>query len=237
MASTKINGVILTENNFGDYDKMLTILTPNLGKISCVAKGARRTKSALLAPTQMFCFGEYMVYKGANTYNINSADTIEVFYNIRTDYDKLNTAVMINKMVKEVTEENQNSYNILQLLLNTLYVISETNKDLDLIISIFKFRLVSLVGYRPEIEKCKNCGQEECLEYFSIKDSGFKCKSCGNIDKSTIQISESTKNAIKYSITAPAKKIYGFDLKADALKEFSLISKIYFEQKIEKEIK
>ena len=49
-----MTGIIISENNLGDYDKMLTMLTPGLGKISCVAKGARRQKSALLAGTQ-FC--------------------------------------------------------------------------------------------------------------------------------------------------------------------------------------
>ena len=38
MANIKINGIVIAENNMGDYDKMLTILTPNYGKISCVAK-------------------------------------------------------------------------------------------------------------------------------------------------------------------------------------------------------
>ncbi len=47
MANVKINGIVIAENNMGDYDKMLTILTPNYGKISCVAKGARRPQSAL----------------------------------------------------------------------------------------------------------------------------------------------------------------------------------------------
>ena len=42
MPNVKINGIILAENNMGDYDKMLTMLTPNYGKISCAAKGARR---------------------------------------------------------------------------------------------------------------------------------------------------------------------------------------------------
>ena len=49
MAQVKVKGIVISENNMGDFDKMLTILTPNFGKISCVAKGARRPKSALLS--------------------------------------------------------------------------------------------------------------------------------------------------------------------------------------------
>ena len=161
MANTKINGVVLSESNMGDFDKMLTILTPNVGKISCVAKGARRPRSALLAGTQIFCFGEYLMYKGTNTYHINSVEPIEVFYNIRTDLDKLKYAVHINKIIQDVTHENQNCFNILQLLLNTLYVISETDKDLELVLSIFKLRLVSILGFKPKIASCVNCNEKE----------------------------------------------------------------------------
>ena len=91
MKNIKVNGIVIAENNMGDFDKMLTILTPNLGKIGCSAKGSRRPKSLLLSGTQFLCFGEYMMYKGSNTYNINSCETIEVFYNLRTDLDKLNS--------------------------------------------------------------------------------------------------------------------------------------------------
>ena len=70
MGTIKMSGIIISENNLGDYDKMLTMLTPGLGKIACVAKGARRQKSALLAGTQFLCFGEYLMYKGSNTYNV-----------------------------------------------------------------------------------------------------------------------------------------------------------------------
>lgn len=237
MANIKINGVILSESNVGDFDKMLTMLTPGRGKISCVAKGARRPKSALLAGTQMFCFGEYMVFKGTLNYHINSAEPIEFFYNIRTDLDKLKYAVHINKIVQDVTHENQNCYNILQLLLNTLYTISETDKDLEFVMSIFKLRLLCYLGFTPQITKCINCSEKEGLEYFSLRDSGFKCKTCGRQDTSCIRISESTKNAIKYTITAPAKKIYSFILKEESLEEFKLINKLYFNEKLEKEYK
>jgi DNA repair protein RecO (recombination protein O) len=237
MGTIKTNGIIISENNSGDSDKMLTMLTPGLGKISCVAKGARRTKSALLAGTQFLCFGEYLMYKGNNTYNINSCETIEVFYNIRTDLDKLKYAVHITKIIRDVTEENQNCYKILQLFLNTLYVISETDKDLNLVICIFKLRLLSILGFAPRVNGCINCNNKENVSYFSIKDNGFKCETCGKQDKGSIQINLSTQNAIKYIIQAPAKKLYSFDLKEESLKELELVSKIYFNEKLEKEYK
>lgn len=237
MANVKISGIILAENNLGDYDKMLTMLTPGSGKISCVAKGARRPKSALLAGTQMFCFGEYLMYKGSNTYHINSVETIEVFYNIRTDLDKLKYAVHINKIVQEVTHENQNCYNILQLLLNTLYTISETEKNLDLVLGVFKLRLLCLLGFTPKLDACVNCREKEGVSVFSIRDNGFKCESCGRQDKSTISMSESTKNAIIYTVTAPPKKIFSFTIREESLEEFKLITKLYFNDKLEKEYK
>ena len=237
MANIKMNGIILSENNLGDFDKMLTMLTPGVGKISCVAKGARRPKSALLAGTQTFCFGEYLMYKGTNTYHINSVETIEIFYNIRTDLEKLKYAVHINKIIQDVTHENQNCYNILQLLLNTLYTISETNKNLDLILSVFKLRLLSIMGFTPNVTSCVNCGEKEKIQGFSIKDNGFKCSDCSKQDISVIQMSESTLNAIKYTVIAPAKKIYSFTIKDEALEEFKLIIKLYFDENVEKEYK
>lgn len=237
MGTIKMSGIIISESNLGDYDKMLTMLTPGLGKISCVAKGARRQRSALLAGTQFLCFGEYLMYKGANTYNINSSEPIEVFYNIRTDLDKLNYAVYITKIIKEVTEENENCYKILQLFLNTLYTISETDKNPELVTSIFKLKLLCLLGYTPRITECTNCKQKENLQYFSLKDNGFKCEACSRQDKSCLAMSESTVNAIKYIILAPPKKLYSFSLKDESLNELKLITKLYFDEKLEKEYK
>ncbi len=237
MGSMKTNGIIIAENNFGDFDKMLTMLTPGLGKISCIAKGARRPKSALLAGTQFLCFGEYMMYKGTNTYNINSCETIEIFYNIRTDLDKLKYAVHITKIIQDITTENQNCYKILQLFLNTLYTISETDKNLDLVLCIFKLRLLSISGFTPKIEQCTNCKEKDNLTQFSIKDNGFKCTVCSKQDKSCVSMNENTRNAIKYIIMSPAKKIFSFNLKDESLIELKMIADLYFNEKLEKEYK
>ncbi len=180
------------------------------------------------------------MFKGSQTYHINSVEPIEVFYNLRTDLDKLKYAVHINKIVQDVTHENQNCYKILQLLLNTLYTIAEkkeTDKNLDMVLGVFKLRLLCILGFTPQVMECTNCKDKENLNYFSIKDNGLKCKICGKQDTSTIEISQSTLNAIKYTVTAPPKKLYSFNLKDESLEELKLMTKLYFNEKLEKEYK
>ena len=225
------------ENNLGDYDKMITILTPGLGKIRCAAKGARRPKSLLMAGSQFLCFADYSLYKGGDTYNLNSCETIEFFYNIRTDLDKYKYAVHITKIIIDVTNENENCFRTLQLFLNTLYTISETEKNLDLVLAIFKVRLMCILGYRPNVEKCSNCGINEDIKYFSIKDNGVKCSSCGKQDKSAIEILPATYDALRFIATAPAKKLFSFNVPEDSIKELEIISKLYLNDKLEKEYK
>ncbi len=232
MGIIKTKGIVISENKMGDFDKMVTILTPN-GKIGCAAKGARRPKSLLMAGTQFFCFGEYLIFKGNNSYNINSCDTIEIFYNLRTDLDKLNYAVEICRIIDKVTYENQNTYKILQLLLNTLYVISETDKNLELVVSVFRIRLLCLLGFMPKVNQCVNCGSNDDIAFFSICDNGYKCKNCGKVDKSAISICATSVDAIRYIISAPAKKIFSFELSDEAIKEISLISNVYLKDKLE----
>ena len=168
---------------------------------------------------------------------MNSCETIELFYNIRTDLDKLKYAVYITKIINDVTTENQNNYKILQLYLNTLYVISNTNKDLEFVTSIFRLRLLSIIGYRPEIEECKTCKEKENLTKFSIRDNGFKCTACGKQDKGAIDMSETTKDAIRYIILSDAKKIYSFQVPKESIEELKIISKLYLTEKLEKEYK
>lgn len=237
MGLMKVKGIVIAENNMSDFDKMVTILTPN-GKIGCAAKGARRPKSQLMAATQYLCFGEYLVYQGVSTYHINSCEVTEVFYNLRMDIDKLQYAAHITKIINDVTDENQNTYKILQLFLNTLYVLSETDKNMDLVISIFKIKLMSLLGFTPIIDRCASCKNPDIiLNHFSFRDSGLKCDACSRADKGALEISDATVNALKYIIMAPPKKLFSFNLSEQALKELKIIANLYLNDKLDKEYK
>ena len=191
-----------------------------------------------MAATQFLCFGDYLIYQGVSSYNINSCEVNEVFYNLRIDLDKLQYASHITKIVNDVTDENQNTYKILQLFLNTLYVLSETDKNMDLVISIFKLKLMCFLGFTPIIDKCVSCKESATfLNHFSLKDNGLKCENCGRQDKGAIEISESTLQAIKYIILAPPKKLFSFNLSENNIKELQIISNLYLNEKLDKEYK
>lgn len=192
-----------------------------------------------MAGTQFLCFGDYLIYQGASSYNINSCEVNEIFYNLRIDLDKLQYASHITKIINDVTDENQNTYKILQLFLNTLYVLSETDKNMDLTISTFKLKLMCYLGFTPIIDKCANCKdkEESRLNHFSFRDNGLKCEVCSRQDKGTIEISEATLNAIKYIVLAPPKKLFSFNLSEESIKELELIARIYLNEKLDKEYK
>lgn len=192
-----------------------------------------------MAGTQFLCFGDYLIYQGASSYNINSCEINEVFYNLRIDLDKLQYASHITKIINDVTDENQNTYKILQLFLNTLYVLSETDKNMDLVIAIFKLKLMCFLGFTPIIDKCSNCKKQEDfkLNYFSFRDNGLKCEICSRQDKGSIEISKATQNAIRYIVLSPPKKLFSFNLSEESIKELEIIAKIFLNEKLDKEYK
>ena len=188
-----------------------------------------------MAGAQFLCFGEYVLYKMGDMYSINSCETIELFYNIRIDLDKLKYAVAITKIIQDITTENQNTYKVLQLYLNTLYVIANTDKELDLVYSIFQIRLLAIIGFRPNIDSCRTCGKKDNLYYFSIKDNSLKCLSCAKQDTGAIKLSETAKDALIYIIKADAKKIYSFHITEEAKEDLKLVAKVYLTEKLERE--
>lgn len=192
-----------------------------------------------MAGTQFLCFGDYLIYQGASSYNINSCEVNEVFYNLRIDLDKLQYASHITKIINDVTDENQNTYKILQLFLNTLYVLSETDKNMDLVISVFKLKLMCYLGFTPIIDKCSNCKNKEnvILDHFSFRDNGLKCEVCSRQDKGAIEISEATQNAIKYIVLVPPKKLFSFNISEEGIRGLELVAKIYLNEKLDKEYK
>lgn len=233
MSLVRTQGIVIGEVNTGEADKILTIFTNKHGKIQAAFKGARRPKSNLIACSQFLVFSDFIFFKGKDLYKVNSCEVIETFYNIRNDLIKLTYASYAAEVIREVIHENLPSYRVLQLFLNTLFTLSETDKSPELIIRAFEFRLMSLIGYKPRVDNCAKCGQDkECL-YFSFEKNGLVCSECEQGLTGAISISEGTARALRYVIKSDIKKLFSFSVPESVLKELRIISEIYLRDKLE----
>ena len=100
----KVKGIVIKEVQYKENDKIVTIMTDKLGKISCMAKGAKKNNSSLLSSSQFLVYSEFLLYKGTNFYHINSAEMLESFYNLRIDYDKLEKAFEVAKLLNKLAD-------------------------------------------------------------------------------------------------------------------------------------
>src|SRR5436305_9819437 len=78
-------GIVLKAYNYGEADHILTLFTPNAGKLRAVAKGMRRTKSRMSGHLDLFKRSTLLVARGRQLDLVTQAETIESFSAMRED--------------------------------------------------------------------------------------------------------------------------------------------------------
>lgn len=238
MAFLNTVGIVIKEVNVGEADKIVTILTKNYGRISALAKGGKRSKSAISAASQIMCYSDFVLYSGKEMYSINSCEVIEPFYEIRNDMEKLTYAAHFMDIVLELAQEDQPAPRLLQLLLNSLYMLAKTEKQPELISRIFELRALSVSGYAPHTASCIVCGQEaENFYSFSFSKCGFICdrEKCSATDKCSLPLSTGASRAMQYIIYSKMKDLFKFRLSDDVLDELERVMKRYLREQLERD--
>jgi DNA repair protein RecO (recombination protein O) len=227
--------MVVREIEVGDYDKLLTVVTEDLGKISVSAKGARRSGNRFSAGTQVFSFCEWVLYKGKNTYILNACDIITSFYEIRKDISLLAYSAYMLDILQDTTYENQPAKEPLTLLLYALNSLVQQNRDPELIVRIFSLKLVQIMGFAPFLNGCCLCGTKKIDDIcFSFDKCGFICEECIKQTDSAIRIKPGAAKALIYVICAGIKESFSFNLSSDVLKSFSEIVDKYLDDRLGK---
>ena len=86
------SGIVLRSTDTKETDKILTVLTPDRGKIAVIARGARRKNSRLAASCQLLAYSELTIYQRGNWCYLDEAGTIELFDGVRQDFELLSLA-------------------------------------------------------------------------------------------------------------------------------------------------
>ena len=178
-------GLILRQIKVGEADRILTILTPDLGVISASAKGSMRLKNKLFSATGLFCYSEFSLTSGRNHYFIDTAQIKNVFHGISATVEGMGLASYMAEIAAELSPAPPESEAQLRLLLNCLYMLSEQKRPVRMLKVIYELRSMTLAGYMPDVLACSGCGKciNGRLNFISLKKSSFpksgNCSSYG----------------------------------------------------------
>ena len=222
-----IRALVLREVRYKETDRILTVFTAEGGKQTVKAPGAVGKKSRISAATQQLTYSELTLYERNGYKNVKEAVTLEAFRGLRQDICLFALGAYFAECVETLTLENEPEPEIMQLALNSLYALSNSLYDPLKIKAAFELRLISLCGYTPQLLRCACCGKEEISEpVLSYGDSNVYCRKC-TADGRFVSLSPSILSAMRYIITAPAKKQFSFGIPDDELPRLSTITEQY----------
>lgn len=234
----KTNGLIIREQNIGEQDRLVTVLTASNGVIRAFVKGAKNIKSQKCASTQLLCYSRITLNKMRDSYIISDAKSQEMFIELRNNVENMCLAQYFCQLANVLCPREQNAEEYLNLTLNSLYLLANQLRKPLLIKACYEMRLMSLAGYMPDLTMCSECGAyEKELMIFLPGKGTFVCGDCkdkiGNAVK--IPLNKGTATALRHTIYAQDKKLFSFLLPDEDLKQLNLASETYIKMMLEKD--
>lgn len=224
-----VTGMVLQVMPIGEYDKRITLLTKERGKITAFARGARRPNSQLLAATNPFSFGEFELFEGRSAYTLARASIQNYFRELAADYQATYYGFYFLEFADYYCQENNDEREMLKLLYQSLRALESPAYDNRLVRLVFELKALAVNGEAPNVFSCLKCGGSEELYWFSVKRGGAFCAECRGEIPDAIQLTESTMYTMQYVISAKVEKLYTFSVSEQVLGELQRVMETYLE--------
>lgn len=151
MNSRQTRGIILHRINFGEADRILTVLTPDYGKLRLMAKGVRRVKSKLAGGIELFSISEISFIAGRRDIGTLVSTRLVTHYGaIVTDIDRTTAGYNALKLLDTITEDDSEP-EYYQVLVRTLATLNNTSLSIVLAESWLYMQALKLGGHTPNL--------------------------------------------------------------------------------------
>ena len=232
-------GIVLRETETKETDKILTLLTAERGKISVIARGARRKNCRFAASAQSLVYSEWTLYQRGNWYYVNEGTTLELFQGLQKDLDAMALGFYFAELTECVSLEEQPSAALLSHLLNGLYALGHWKKPLPLVKAAFEVKLLALSGYEPLVDGCVYCG---CLTperpFLDVVQGVLRCDTCGTGERMrALPLCQNSLAALRHVLYGDPKRLYSFTLGGEALQRFSMAAERFTLTQLERGFK
>lgn len=181
MPALTIQAIVLRHADYREHDRMLTLLSPSLGRVEALCRGCKRPQSPLLSASEWFALGEYVLYAGKGRMIVTSCHVTETFYPLRTDYDRLKYATYMLSIAEAAAQPGDRAVELFTLLGRSLFRLAYSEKDAQAVTAAFLLHFSAISGYRPRLSHCVKCGrrmEDQEIRRMDIEDGGLVCPGC-----------------------------------------------------------
>ena len=216
------DGLIIRENNnIGESDRFVTVLTRDLGVIQASVRGARRLKNHNGPATQLLCYSRLSLYKGREKYIVDDAEPLQVFFEVRGQLEKLALAQYFCELAGVLAPREEPAEEPLRLLLGGLHHLAGDSRPLPLIKAVTELRLLCAAGYTPALVHCGGCGTGTGA-WFSPTEGTLLCDTCKGLH-AVMPLSAGVLAAMRHIVYGPFEKCFSFSLSAEGLSALSAV--------------
>ncbi|MBP5282890.1 MAG: DNA repair protein RecO [Lachnospiraceae bacterium] len=142
-------GMVLKQSPSGEYDRRVTILTKERGKVVAFARGARRQGNKLAAATNSFAFGLFKLYQGRDAYTLADAEIKNYFEELMSDFEGAYYGMYFAEVADFYGRENNDERQMLGLLYQSLKALSVPALSRPLVRAIFECKAIAVNGEYP----------------------------------------------------------------------------------------
>ena len=213
--------MVLSVRDLDEGDRLLTLLTEDRGVISAYAKGAGRLKNQLAPSTNLLCCSHVILFKNKDRYTLDSADSIEMFFGLRKDLDRLALATYLAEITQTLAPHEEPAAPSLRLLLNTLYLLEKGSRSAAFLKPVYELRAMAMGGYMPDLVACRECAcYEHDVMYLLLQSGELVCGSCFVPGaQPAVPLGRGVLAAMRHIVYSDAKKLFAFTLPEPALQQ------------------
>lgn len=198
--SYRTEALILKRRDFGEADRLLTLLTPTNGRVDAIAKGARKPNTTKTGHVELFTKADMLINRGRELDIVTQVVMVEPYLPLREDLQRGAFANYIAELMIRFTGENdEDDTQQFELLENTFQRLCETD-DLRLAVRYYEMRLLDLTGFRPELQYCV-ISQEEIQpenQFFSYEQGGIVSPSQAHLLPNLVPVSLNALKVIRH---------------------------------------
>ena len=179
-APLKTEAIVLRSIRYGEADRIIHVYTPDHGRLSAIAKGARRSRSRFGARLEPFFRVRAVLHEGrGDLYTVTSVDTIAAHPALRDHAATLDAAARACDAVARLFETPEPHPEVFRLLGNELALLNSDYAQARPANGLaFRLKLLLAAGILPQLGSCVACGEHEHLRGFSASAGGVVCSSC-----------------------------------------------------------